>query len=814
MGLLGLLCRAYTFAVDISSNPQLVVSFPSVNASGIELRFLLSGGIPGQQYTLTISASSGATLRVDKLTISVPSSGDCGCETINPVPALLSELSLGGSGYANTAIRLFWGSVPPANPNALDQWYDTTNLTTYEWITDGVTYFWSLIASPFTVPVPEAPNDGQLYGRKNSTWVPIDISSIPSTVTISLTPPVSPIVGSLWFDSSSAQVYVYYDDGNSRQWVPIVNQVGAGGGGGGPANPPPTNTSPPTISGTIATGQDVTCLPGTWTGSPTYAYQWMRNSVNIPGEIASTHIVATADQGYSVSCNVTATNAGGSASLASNALSIPYYFPAGAAAIYSTRLAVSGYLGKALQVRKSSGATQDIGFVGNDFDAAAAIAFAAGSALTVSKWYDQSGHTLDLVQATVGSQPSLLMVNNRAYITFEGHLLSAASSVVANSDHTVGIVGWSGTGAAQQIPMGDFGGTNGWFLVANNSVLKSAGYYSSGGSFQNAATGGMMAQSPMRWMAARASGALTVYLNGASVKTAAGATNTATGSKLVVGGFGTTPSWQGSVCEAFVYTSSLTPTVVGQIDASQVGYFTGLDLATPYAGGVASVQCGANDLLSFGNILQKDQGAAGTWTAFGVAQFVGQIVNFGVLFTNANLSPTFTAYELFVDPQGQLRVRLINNFTTNLYLGVIGACPSLIDGKKHMLAASYDGTKPATMASIKMYVDGVRLTNSLEQNGLASLTIVAAGQNFIVGNQQPNGPNITGPVSFFQLDNVVRNDAYIANYYPGSATPRPPADGLNTDMRLLFSEGSGTTVTDSSHNAFVGTLSSSGLWVP
>ena len=541
----------------------------------------------------------------------------------------------------------------------------------------------------------------------------------------------------------------------------------------------------------------------------------MRNSVNIPGEIASTHIVATADQGYSVSCNVTATNAGGSASLASNALSIPYYFPAGAAAIYSTRLAVSGYLGKALQVRKSSGATQDIGFVGNDFDSAAAIAFAAGSPLTVSKWYDQSGHTFDLVQATVGSQPSLLITGNRAYITFEGHLLSAASSVVANGDHTVGIVGWSGTGAAQQIPMGDFGGTNGWFLVANNSVLRSAGYYSNGGGFQNAATGGMMAQSPMRWMAARASGALTVYLNGASVKTvASGTTNAATGSKLVVGGFGTTPSWQGIVCEAFVYTSPLTPTVVGQIDASQVGYFTGLDLATPYAGGTASVQLGGADTLSFGNVLQKDQGAAGKWTAFGVAQFAGQITNFGVLFTNAAPSPTFTSYELFVDPLGQMRVRLINNFTTNLYLGVIGACPSLIDGKKHMIAASYDGTKPATLASIKMYVDGVPLTNSLEQNGLASLTTVAANQIFMVGTQQPNGPNITGPVSFFQLDNVVRDDTYISHYYPGSATPRPPADGLNTDMRLLFSEGSGTTVTDSSHNAFVGTLSSSGLWVP
>jgi hypothetical protein len=325
----------------------------------------------------------------------------------------------------------------------------------------------------------------------------------------------------------------------------------------------------------------------------------------------------------------------------------------------------------------------------------------------------------------------------------------------------------------------------------------------------------MMAHSPMRWSTTRSSaGALTVYLNGASVKTATGATNGVTGAKLTVGGFGTTPSWQGVVSEAFVYKSLLAPAVLGQIDANQAAYFAALDLATPYAGGTASVQLGGNDTLQFGNILQKDQGAAGKWTAFGAIQNFGQIANAGVLFTNANPSPTFTCYELWVDPNGQLRVRLINNFTSNLYLGVIGATPSLIDGKKHMIAASYDGTKPATMASIKMYVDGVLLTNSLEQNGLASLTTVAANQNFAVGTQMPSGPNICGPVSFFQLDNVVRNDAYIANYHPGSPTPLPPLDGANTDMRLLFTEGSGTSVHDTSPNAFVGTLSSSGLWVP
>ena len=42
------------------------------------------------------------------------------------------------------------------------------------------------------------------------------------------TPPSSPAPGSLWFDSVTAQMYIYFFDGTSSQWVPIVNQGDAG----------------------------------------------------------------------------------------------------------------------------------------------------------------------------------------------------------------------------------------------------------------------------------------------------------------------------------------------------------------------------------------------------------------------------------------------------------------------------------------------------------------------------------------------------------------------------------------------------------
>jgi len=42
-------------------------------------------------------------------------------------------------------------------------------------------------------------------------------------VTISATAPASPAVGNLWWDSNGGQLYVWYDDGTSQQWVVVVN---------------------------------------------------------------------------------------------------------------------------------------------------------------------------------------------------------------------------------------------------------------------------------------------------------------------------------------------------------------------------------------------------------------------------------------------------------------------------------------------------------------------------------------------------------------------------------------------------------------
>ncbi|HEY2416796.1 MAG TPA: hypothetical protein VGH84_02680 [Steroidobacteraceae bacterium] len=46
-----------------------------------------------------------------------------------------------------------------------------------------------------------------------------------TTVTISDTAPGAPSTGAMWFDSVGTQMYLFYNDGNSAQWVPTTNQV-------------------------------------------------------------------------------------------------------------------------------------------------------------------------------------------------------------------------------------------------------------------------------------------------------------------------------------------------------------------------------------------------------------------------------------------------------------------------------------------------------------------------------------------------------------------------------------------------------------
>lgn len=91
----------------------------------------------------------------------------------------------------------------------------------------------------------------------------------------------------------------------------------------GTSSAAPKNTAPPTISGTPKVGQELTADPGTWTGNPTFAYQWQRCDLdvvlctNVVGATGTTYGVRIADLGFRLRVVVTAKNAKGTATATS-----------------------------------------------------------------------------------------------------------------------------------------------------------------------------------------------------------------------------------------------------------------------------------------------------------------------------------------------------------------------------------------------------------------------------------------------------------------------------------------------------------------
>ena len=88
---------------------------------------------------------------------------------------------------------------------------------------------------------------------------------------------------------------------------------------------PPVNTVAPAITGDTGLGDTLTTTNGTWTANPSisgYTYQWYRGASAISGATSSTYDIVQADDDASITCQVTATNASGSTTQASNAINV------------------------------------------------------------------------------------------------------------------------------------------------------------------------------------------------------------------------------------------------------------------------------------------------------------------------------------------------------------------------------------------------------------------------------------------------------------------------------------------------------------
>jgi hypothetical protein len=89
----------------------------------------------------------------------------------------------------------------------------------------------------------------------------------------------------------------------------------------------PINLVAPVVSGSGVVGQTLTTTNGTWSGTLpfTYTYQWQRSGSPISGATSQTYVLVDADADTNVRCVVTATNALGFGSAASNAIAVISY---------------------------------------------------------------------------------------------------------------------------------------------------------------------------------------------------------------------------------------------------------------------------------------------------------------------------------------------------------------------------------------------------------------------------------------------------------------------------------------------------------
>ena len=147
------------------------------------------------------------------------------------------------------------GPDPPALPLPADLWYNTVSGFLFIWYDDGNTIQWVVCnpgkgreIGPQGPQGPQGPAGGPqgpageqgpqgvqgapgapgLQGPEGPVGPTGPVGPAgppgPAIPTISATPPVAPVANQMWFNpnatSGGGQLYIWYDDGSTTQWVP------------------------------------------------------------------------------------------------------------------------------------------------------------------------------------------------------------------------------------------------------------------------------------------------------------------------------------------------------------------------------------------------------------------------------------------------------------------------------------------------------------------------------------------------------------------------------------------------------------------
>ncbi len=178
-----------------------------------------------------------------------------------------------------------------------------------------------------------------------------------------------------------------------------------------------------TISGNQWQGQTLTAVGNSVTGTPapTLSYQWKRGVTNI-GTNANTYTLVAADRGQNISCEVTATNVAGSATVTSNSLTIiqteiDVAGAAAAAAFDINKIVRGAYANATTQVvrvrRSGDNAEANFGVLASgltNWVAATEFCVAGGGTQNgfIVTVYDQTGNNRHYTQSTPAAQPQII----------------------------------------------------------------------------------------------------------------------------------------------------------------------------------------------------------------------------------------------------------------------------------------------------------------------------------------------------------------------------------------------------------------------
>jgi len=196
-----------SFNLNYGTAPQLIVSGATVGGAGKVVTFMLSGGLNGLSYVLTVNAvlTSGSLSHQLNVIVSAPIDGDdCGCPPAGaggyavsnpvPIPNIYQQAQIlnGAQTRFGSSFVVFWvADTAPGNANILDRWYNTQDGLIYDRATDGQTVFW------------------------------VSTAQRPTQYTTSAVAPTSPQQGDFWYNTSNGSIQIYINTGTGLAWVLI-----------------------------------------------------------------------------------------------------------------------------------------------------------------------------------------------------------------------------------------------------------------------------------------------------------------------------------------------------------------------------------------------------------------------------------------------------------------------------------------------------------------------------------------------------------------------------------------------------------------